>query len=84
MSDQLDEEALRKQFLSAVSAEPMAEPSRVETKDAVDAAVRQANVQTGGRDMAVLFVTSLFSVLLVLFAPVAGAIAKQKDEQSVK
>ena len=82
MSEEFDEEALKKQFLSAVAVEPKAEPTRVETQDAVDAAVKQVNVQTGSRDMAVLFVTSLFSILLVLFAPVATAIARKKDEQS--
>lgn len=52
-----------------------------QTQAAIDSAIKQANIQTGTRDLTSLMMTSLFSILLIFFAPMAGIIAKKTLEK---
>lgn len=78
-----EEEQLRRQLLKGVVfPDTMPEPPAVDNM--ITTVVRQANVQTAGRDLLVLAISSFFAVLLVFFAPViAVSAAKKKGSSSV-
>lgn len=77
-----EEEQFRLQLLKAGGL-----PDEVPEIPAVDKiisdTVRQANVQTAGRDFLVLGVSSFFAFLLVLFAPMMAASAARKKNESL-
>ena len=58
-------------------------PDAMETKgeQAVTTAVAEAHVATAKKDLLILVGSSFFSTLLMLFAPVAAALAKKQAEQ---
>ena len=74
---QLDEEEnLRQQFLEG------SPPASAGDEDAaIDDVLRQANMQTGTRDMITLAVSSFFSFLQLLMAPLVAHIATHNIKQ---
>tara|TARA_R110002096_G_scaffold212159_1_gene399478 strand:+ start:40 stop:309 length:270 start_codon:yes stop_codon:yes gene_type:complete len=72
-----EEESLRQQFLEAMP------PASISDEDeAIDDVLLQANRQTGTRDMIVLAVSSFFSFLQLLMAPLVAHIATHNINQS--
>lgn len=69
-----EEEQLRRQFLKGEAV-----PELPSVDKMIKATVRQANVQTAGRDLLVLGISSFFVCLLMLCAPMmATSVARKK------
>lgn len=68
-----DEDELRK--LSVTDSAQLNPPP---ASDAVALAVKQANVQTGGRDLLTLAVSSFFAALLLIFSTMTATALIQK------
>lgn len=81
--DEHDEEALGKHFLGLANNDRLHEPTQCDTEKAVHSAIQEANVQTGVRDLTTLLTTSIFSILLIFFAPMASLIARKKAEKNI-
>lgn len=84
MTDISDEEGRLRRHLVKKGAllDKVPEPPAVDK--AITATVRQANVQTGGRDLLVLGVSSFFAFLLLLCAPIIAASAANKKRRSIE
>lgn len=81
MSD--EEEQLRRQLLKREAlTETVPEPPVVDK--IIATTVRQANVQTAGRDVLVLAISSFFAFLLVFCAPIVAASAAKNKRLGTK
>ena len=77
-----EEEQLRRQLLKGLAlSEVVPETSAVDKM--ITATVRQANVQTAGRDLLVLGISSFFACLLMLCAPMMAASVARKKRRTV-